>query len=146
MFGMGMSEILIICGLALLVFGPTQLPEMVKKIAKGLREVRRASDDFKRSINLDDDDDRPRWRPPVPEPPKPTLSTSTSTSSLEAPPVIPGSALTEAPALMVRSADAVAVGSVVDDAAVVAAGAHGDGEATDPQKPSLSSQAAKEPS
>lgn len=140
MFGMGMSEILIICAVALLVFGPTQLPEMVKKVAKGLREVRRATDDFKRSINLDDDDDRPRWRPPVPEPPKPTLATSTSTSSLEAPPVIPGSALTEAPALMVRGTDAVAVGSVVDDAAHA-----GDGEATDPQKPSSLSSQTKEP-
>ena len=39
MFGMGMSEILIICGVALLVFGPQQLPEMAKKIAKGLKEL-----------------------------------------------------------------------------------------------------------
>ena len=98
MFGMGMSEILIICGVALLVFGPQQLPEMAKKIAKGLKEVRRASDDLKRSIHFDDDDERPRWQPPVPRPPLMESGSAAFVArdrgeELELAPTIPGSAL-----------------------------------------------------
>ncbi|MDP2339784.1 MAG: twin-arginine translocase TatA/TatE family subunit [Deltaproteobacteria bacterium] len=85
-----MSEILIICAVALLVFGPQQLPEMAKKIAKGLKEVRKASDDLKRSINLDDDDDRPRWKPPTPRPP---LMEAAQQHLEEDPPMIHGSTL-----------------------------------------------------
>ena len=66
MFGMGMSEMLVICGVALLVFGPNELPQIAKKIARGMREVRRASDDLRRSIDLDDDDVKPA--PMVPPP------------------------------------------------------------------------------
>ena len=58
-----MTEMLIICAVALLVFGPNELPQVAKKIAKGLREVRKVSDDFKRSIDFDDDDDKPAKRP-----------------------------------------------------------------------------------
>lgn len=146
MFGMGMSEILIICAVALLIFGPQQLPEMAKKIAKGLKEVRKASDDLKRSINLDDDDDRPRWKPPVERPalidPPQTQTPATllsktsaasvssaamsSTSSLEAPPSIPGSALaTEPDPIITAASSSVAVGTPFSE------------ETTDPQKPSL---------
>ena len=65
MFGIGMSEMLVICGVALLVFGPNELPKIAKKIARGMQELRRASDDLKRSIDIEgDDDDRPRSQPP----------------------------------------------------------------------------------
>ena len=66
MFGIGMSEMLIICAVALLVFGPTELPQIAKKIARGLKEVRKASDDLRKSIDLDDDDEPPRRKPPPP--------------------------------------------------------------------------------
>lgn len=89
MFGMGMSEMLIICAVALLVFGPQQLPEMAKKIAKGLKEVRKASDDLKRSINFEDEDERPKWRPPE----RPVMTETKAPSSLSPPPSIPGSQL-----------------------------------------------------
>ena len=64
MFGIGMSEMLIICGVALLVFGPKELPEIAKKIARGVREVRKASDDLRKSIDLDDDEPPRRSKPP----------------------------------------------------------------------------------
>jgi sec-independent protein translocase protein TatB len=65
LFGIGMSELLVILVVALLVFGPHQLPEVAKKVARTLRDVRRAGDDLKRAINLDDEEDeRPHWRPP----------------------------------------------------------------------------------
>ncbi len=142
MFGMGMSEMLIIAAVALLVFGPDQLPQMVKKMAKGLKEVRKASDDLKRSINLDDDDQPPRWqrpveRPPLVEPPQ------TATRALEAPATIPGSQLTVDEPVIVAAASAVAVGSDLSDRAEKQA--EKEQETTDPQKPS-SKDASKEAS
>lgn len=145
MFGMGMSEILIICAVALLVFGPDQLPDMVKKIAKGMKEVRRASDDLKRSINLDDDE-RPQWRRPIErtplvEPPQ-TATSTVKTASSEPPPAIPGSLVADGAShdaafahhdgpVIAAVASAVAQGTPLDDAPA----ALGE-EATDPQKPS----------
>jgi sec-independent protein translocase protein TatB len=60
MFNIGVTEMIMIVGVALLVFGPNELPNIIKKVGKGLREVRRASDDLKASITLDGDDDRRR--------------------------------------------------------------------------------------
>ncbi len=42
MFGIGWSEILVILVIALLVLGPTKLPDIAKGLGKGLREFRRA--------------------------------------------------------------------------------------------------------
>jgi TatA/E family protein of Tat protein translocase len=56
MFGIGPVELLVVFVVALLVFGPTKLPELARSLGKGLREFRRASSDLRRSIELDDDD------------------------------------------------------------------------------------------
>jgi len=42
MFGLGWTEILVILAIALLVLGPTKLPEIAKGLGKGLRDFRRA--------------------------------------------------------------------------------------------------------
>ncbi len=42
MFGIGWSEILVILVIALLVLGPTKLPDIAKGLGKGLRDFRRA--------------------------------------------------------------------------------------------------------
>lgn len=47
MFGMSMTEIVVILVLALLVLGPKELPKAARAIGKTLREVRRAGDDLK---------------------------------------------------------------------------------------------------
>lgn len=65
MFGIGMSEMIIILAVALLVFGPDKLPEIAKSISRGLKDLRKASDDLKSSVNLHLDDDEPRMRPRV---------------------------------------------------------------------------------
>lgn len=65
MFGIGMSEMLIILAVALLVFGPKKLPEIAKSIAKGLKEIRKAGDDLRSSVNFDLDDDKPTRRPRI---------------------------------------------------------------------------------
>ncbi len=51
MFGtLGGPEILLILVIALIVFGPRKLPEIGKSIGKMLVEFRKASTDFKRTI------------------------------------------------------------------------------------------------
>jgi TatA/E family protein of Tat protein translocase len=47
MFGIGMPELLLILGLALIVLGPKKLPELAKALGKGLSEFRRATDELK---------------------------------------------------------------------------------------------------
>jgi sec-independent protein translocase protein TatB len=45
--GLSMTELVIILGLALLLLGPDQLPSIAKSLGKGLRELRKTTDDLK---------------------------------------------------------------------------------------------------
>ncbi len=64
MFDIGLQEMLLIGVLALLVFGPSKLPELGKMFGRALREFRRASDEFRSTVetnlNLNVLDDSPR--------------------------------------------------------------------------------------
>ena len=42
MFGIGMTELLVILAIALIVIGPKKLPELARSLGKGLAEFRRA--------------------------------------------------------------------------------------------------------
>ena len=46
----GFAELMVILGLALLIFGPKKLPEIGKTLGRSLREFRSATSDLKRSI------------------------------------------------------------------------------------------------
>jgi len=50
MFGIGMPELMVIFVIALLIFGPKELPKIGKTIGKAMAELRRASDDLKDGI------------------------------------------------------------------------------------------------
>ena len=50
MFDIGFQEMLVIGVLALLVFGPGKLPELGRMIGRALREFRRASDEFRSTV------------------------------------------------------------------------------------------------
>ena len=50
MFGLGLPELLVIFVIALLVFGPKKLPELGKSIGRAMAEFKKASDEFKDTI------------------------------------------------------------------------------------------------
>jgi Tat protein translocase TatB subunit len=56
MLNIGPQELLLILVIALIVVGPQRLPELGRTLGKGLRELRKAQDEVKRTIqvNLDD--------------------------------------------------------------------------------------------
>ena len=50
MFGIGMPELMLIFVLALLVFGPKELPKIARTLGKAMGELRRASDELRDGI------------------------------------------------------------------------------------------------
>jgi Tat protein translocase TatB subunit len=50
MFGIGMTELLVIFVIALLVLGPKRLPDLARSLGRGLAEFRRASTDIRREF------------------------------------------------------------------------------------------------
>ena len=63
MFDIGLQEMLVIGVLALLVFGPSKLPELGRMVGRFMREFRRASDEFRSTVetnlNMNDLDPLP---------------------------------------------------------------------------------------
>ncbi len=76
MFGIGMTELLVILTIGLLVIGPKKLPELARSLAKGLAEFRRASTEMRREFLEVADEARidPPTRP-EPAPSSPNVST-----------------------------------------------------------------------
>lgn len=66
MFGIGMQELMIIFVVALLVLGPAKLPGVARSVGKGLRELRKASDELRTSIMFEEDEDTHRRAPRPP--------------------------------------------------------------------------------
>jgi TatA/E family protein of Tat protein translocase len=50
MFGLSFWEIALILGVALVVLGPSQLPQLARTFGKSLREFRKATDEFRNTI------------------------------------------------------------------------------------------------
>ncbi|MGD8210840.1 MAG: twin-arginine translocase TatA/TatE family subunit [Desulfobacterales bacterium] len=53
MFGIGMPEMLVILALALIIIGPKKLPDLAKSLGRAMREFKRATNEFKETIQLD---------------------------------------------------------------------------------------------
>ena len=75
MLNIGPQELLLILVVALLVVGPARLPELGRTIGKGLRELRKAQDEVRRTIQVSLDE------PPTPARGKPTRVPGTATRS-----------------------------------------------------------------
>jgi TatA/E family protein of Tat protein translocase len=59
MFGIGMTELLVIFAIALVVLGPKKLPEIARSLGRGLAEFRRASSEMRREFLDVSEDSRP---------------------------------------------------------------------------------------
>jgi sec-independent protein translocase protein TatB len=57
MFGIGTSEILIILLIALLVLGPGEIPKIARTLGRGMREIERAKNELKNSIQFELDEE-----------------------------------------------------------------------------------------
>jgi TatA/E family protein of Tat protein translocase len=59
MFGLGPTELIVILVLALLVLGPSRIPEVASSLGKAIRGFRRASKELREQIDIDDEVRRP---------------------------------------------------------------------------------------
>ena len=100
MLNIGPQELLIILVIALIVVGPQRLPTLGRSIGRGLRELRKAQDEVKRTIQVNLDDEPPNGssrsggpgrRAPAgsADEPAPEPNANPGTSSGEAMPVVP---------------------------------------------------------
>jgi TatA/E family protein of Tat protein translocase len=55
MFGIGVPEMLLILAIALIVIGPKKLPDLAKSLGRAMREFKKATNEFKETIDLDSD-------------------------------------------------------------------------------------------
>ena len=55
MFGIGLPEMIIIMAIALIVIGPSKLPELARALGKGMAEFRKATQEIKDSLDIDED-------------------------------------------------------------------------------------------
>jgi sec-independent protein translocase protein TatB len=55
MFGIGLPELIIIMAIALIVIGPSKLPDLARALGKGMAEFRKATQEIKDSLDLGED-------------------------------------------------------------------------------------------
>jgi len=78
-FGIGMTELLVILVIGLLVLGPKRLPELARSLGRGLAEFRRASTEMRKEfLDVAEEvrieplgDDAPEKKPDAPAAPPP---------------------------------------------------------------------------
>jgi TatA/E family protein of Tat protein translocase len=66
MFGIGMQEMVVIFVIALLVFGPTRLPQLARSLGRAMAEFRRASTDLRQTLLDASREESSPPRPPDP--------------------------------------------------------------------------------
>ncbi|MBI4778785.1 twin-arginine translocase subunit TatB [Candidatus Desantisbacteria bacterium] len=53
MFGIGTQELIVILIIALIVVGPRKLPEIGRALGRGLREIKKATDEIKNQVSAE---------------------------------------------------------------------------------------------
>lgn len=82
MFGIGMTELLVILAVALIVFGPSRLPELARSLGRAMNEFKRASTDLRQTLHDATQDPPPAPSPaPVIAPPPPSAPVQTAAAA-----------------------------------------------------------------
>jgi TatA/E family protein of Tat protein translocase len=85
MFDIGFQELVLIFVIALLVFGPKNLPQLGRSLGRAMREFRRASDEFRSTIETNLEINAPDPIPtytPEPVPAEPATVTAADSGAL----------------------------------------------------------------
>ncbi|MBE7450611.1 MAG: twin-arginine translocase TatA/TatE family subunit [Kofleriaceae bacterium] len=145
MFGMGMTEILVILVVAMIFLGPDKLPEAAAKISKGIRDIRRQQRELQQTIESDNEiggairdlksalrgDDL--LRPPVRKPPPPAVPDAAAAAALAGTSDPPGEpAAGEADAITAGTASAADTSAADTSAADASAPADASADASAP--------------
>jgi sec-independent protein translocase protein TatA len=82
----GPMEVILVLAIALLVLGPSKLPEIGKSLGSSIREFRKAATDVQDSVRLD---------MPARPPATPVAPATSAPAAAPAPPATPGAATAE---------------------------------------------------
>jgi TatA/E family protein of Tat protein translocase len=102
MFDIGLQELILIFVVALLVFGPKNLPQLGRSLGRAMREFKRASDEFKETIETNLEINEPYPAPPI-APTAPAAELPAATSGAQA---LPDSVLDPAAPVDVAAVEA----------------------------------------
>ena len=70
MFGLGLPEIVVIGGVAALLFGPSKLPELGKSLGKTVKSFQSAANEFNEELKKEVDEQKPATEKGEEEEPK----------------------------------------------------------------------------
>jgi|SRR5687768_15132316 sec-independent protein translocase protein TatA len=96
MFDIGLQELVLIFVIALLVFGPKNLPQLGRSLGRAMREFKRASDEFRTTIetNLEMNEPDPYSRSTTSEiPPETATAVTTEVGAVPDPALSPAEEL-----------------------------------------------------
>jgi len=85
MFGIGTAEILIVLVIALLLLGPKEIPKIARTLGRGMRELERAKDELKQTIEFEAEKDEADSKKTT-ENEEPSIKESRSSDDFNAPP------------------------------------------------------------
>jgi TatA/E family protein of Tat protein translocase len=65
MFGIGPGEMIVLLVILLIAVGPKGMPKLMKAVGRGMREFRKATDDLRQQVGLDELMRDEEWRDPL---------------------------------------------------------------------------------